>query len=296
MVKEKNFFKGFEKKHSHLVCVDSDGCVMDTMDIKHFRCFGPEMVKEWGLDQEKEKLLAAWNRVNLYSMTRGVNRFKALYLVLKEYENENGEGEGKIEGLEDLKKWIETSPSLSNEKLKEAGERQNSIFLKKACRWSETVNRKIEQLPQEVKQPFDGVKHALERIHREADVVVVSSANPEAVRDEWQHWGLLEYVDMVLAQDAGSKAKCIERMLSYGYNRENVLMVGDAPGDLEAARMNAVCFYPILTGRETESWERLEEEEISHFLKGQYAGNSQQEYIRRFEANLGGGTSEQRKA
>ena len=24
-----------------LLCVDSDGCAMDTMNIKHFRCFGP---------------------------------------------------------------------------------------------------------------------------------------------------------------------------------------------------------------------------------------------------------------
>lgn len=41
----------FEKKHDYLICVDSDGCAMDTMDIKHFRCFGPCMVEEWGLEQ-----------------------------------------------------------------------------------------------------------------------------------------------------------------------------------------------------------------------------------------------------
>ena len=39
--------KAFNKSKDFLICVDSDGCIMDTMDIKHFKCFGPCMVKEW---------------------------------------------------------------------------------------------------------------------------------------------------------------------------------------------------------------------------------------------------------
>ncbi len=46
----------FEKKSKWLVCVDSDGCAMDTMDIKHFRCFGPRMVDEWGLSAWEEEI------------------------------------------------------------------------------------------------------------------------------------------------------------------------------------------------------------------------------------------------
>ena len=41
----------FVKKKRYLICVDSDGCAMDTMDVKHIRCFGPCMVKEWGLEE-----------------------------------------------------------------------------------------------------------------------------------------------------------------------------------------------------------------------------------------------------
>lgn len=32
-------------------------------------------------------------------------------------------------------------------------------------------------------------------------------------------------------------------------------MVGDAPGDRDAAEKNGVRFYPILVGHEGESWE-----------------------------------------
>jgi len=43
-------FDTFEKKHDYLVCVDSDGCAMDTMNCKHIHCFGPCMVTEWALE------------------------------------------------------------------------------------------------------------------------------------------------------------------------------------------------------------------------------------------------------
>ena len=66
----------FKPTQNYLICVDSDGCAMDTMDIKHFRCFGPCMVKEWNLEPWAKPILQRWNQINLYTMTRGINRFK----------------------------------------------------------------------------------------------------------------------------------------------------------------------------------------------------------------------------
>lgn len=50
-----NIIEKYVKKKEYLVCVDSDGCAMDTMDVKHFRCFGPCMIREWRLEQWKEE-------------------------------------------------------------------------------------------------------------------------------------------------------------------------------------------------------------------------------------------------
>ena len=80
----------FVPKHDFLICVDSDGCAMDTMDVKHYRCFGPCMVDEWGLEEWREPILRRWNDVNLYTMTRGVNRFKALAICLDEISRQIG--------------------------------------------------------------------------------------------------------------------------------------------------------------------------------------------------------------
>ena len=102
--------KIFQKQKDFLVCVDSDGCAMDTMDIKHFRCFGPCMVEEWGLEAWEKPILDRWNEINLYTMTRGINRFKGLALALTEIDKQYT----PIEGVEELAAWAENAPELSN--------------------------------------------------------------------------------------------------------------------------------------------------------------------------------------
>ena len=96
-----SIFDSFEKKHDYLVCVDSDGCVMDTMNCKHFHCFGPCMVTEWGLEEWKDEILDRWNVINLFSMTRGINRFKGLAMAL-----------GEIKDLAELRQVVRNSEAV----------------------------------------------------------------------------------------------------------------------------------------------------------------------------------------
>ncbi len=262
--------------------MDSDGCAMDTMDIKHIRCFGPCMVEKWGLEQWKEEILSRWNEINLYTMTRGINRYKGLSMALQEIDKKYR----PIEDLDTLVRWAETSPELSNGAIQAAIEEKDSISLKKALSWSKAVNASINQLSEEEKRPFAGVKEALARAHEKADVAIVSSANLDAVLEEWERFGLLEHTDIVLAQDAGSKAYCIGELLKAGYTKEHVLMCGDAPGDLDAAEQNGVFYYPILVRREKESWEEFREKAVDMLLEGNYGGAYQQEKINAFLENL----------
>ena len=69
-------FNDFVKRKEFLVCVDSDGCAIDSMNIKHFNCFGPCMVKRWDLFEWETEILSRWNEVNLFTLTRGIIRFK----------------------------------------------------------------------------------------------------------------------------------------------------------------------------------------------------------------------------
>lgn len=275
----------YQKKKDFLVCVDSDGCAMDTMDIKHFRCFGPCMVDEWQLHQWQEAILDRWNEVNLYTMTRGINRFKGLALALTEVN----EKYCHIEGVEALAHWAQTSPELSNDALeREIASCENNAVFQKALAWSKAVNKNIQSLPESQIQPFAGAREALAFAHERADVAIVSSANLGAVLEEWEKHGLLPHTDIVLAQNAGSKAHCIAELLKKGYDPHKVLMCGDAPGDLQAAESNGVFFYPILVRSEAESWAEFMQEGFDRLLDGSYGADYQAYKKEQFLKNLGG--------
>ena len=277
-----NILEQFNKKKNFLICIDSDGCAIDTMDIKHIKCFGPCMVTEWNLEEWKEPILESWNEVNLYTLTRGINRFKGLAVALTEINDKYI----KIEGLDEFLKWTEETLELSNESLEAELEKTNNICIKRALEWSKAVNKSIDLLSDDEKCPFEGVKEAIIAAKKIADIAIVSSANEKAVLDEWSHNGLLENVDIVLTQNIGSKAYCISKLIEKGYDRTKVLMVGDALGDLKAAESNEVSFYPIMVKKEKESWSRFTKEALEKFIGNSYSGEYQEKVIDEFKENL----------
>lgn len=277
-------FDSFDRKHDFLVCVDSDGCVMDTMSCKHFHCFGPCVVSVWGLERWRVPILERWNQMNLFRMTRGIDRFRALAAVLSEVDERNT----PIAGLEALRAWVENAEALSDEGLKaaiaETPEGEGRQCLEQALAWSRAVDISVGQLPDELKQPFAGAKEGLAAAHDLADVAVLSDPGWESTAEEWSRHGLLEHTDVLLDRD---KAHSIAWLLSFGYPPDHVLMVGDAPGDHEAAEMNGVWFYPILVSREAESWQELKDVALEK-LRGLDYADYQPEKDRQFLTSLGG--------
>lgn len=277
-----NILDNFNKQKDFLICIDSDGCAIDTMDIKHIKCFGPCMVTEWNLEEWKEPILERWNEVNLYTLTRGINRFKGLAVALIEIN----EKYITIEGLDEFVRWTEETKELSNESLEVEIEKTNNICLKKALEWSKSVNKSIDLLSDDEKCPFEGVKEAIILAKKVADIAIVSSANEKAVLDEWNKHGLLENVDIVLTQNIGSKSYCINKLIAKGYSINNVLMVGDALGDLKAAEENEALYYPIMVRKEKESWIRFSKEALERFTSNSYYGEYQEKVIAEFKENL----------
>lgn len=278
--------EGYVKKKNYLVCVDSDGCAMDTMDVKHKKCFGPCLVETWNLDKWRGAVLKRWNEINLYSQTRGINRFKALVKILREIDD----AFTPIEGIEQLENWVKSAKELSNSALKDAIAKEGGVCLENALTWSENLNRRIESLADGDKLPFNGVSRTLEKLHAEADVAVISSANGGAVKEEWTRCRLIEHTDALLTQEYGSKAHCIGELKNgCGYEPDKILMVGDAVGDYDAARENGVLFFPVLVGRESLSWSELGGEGLERLLNGTYKGEYAEELYDKFIANFESG-------
>ena len=274
----------------YLVCVDSDGCVFDNMELKHKECFCPATVNVWGLQSVSRYAREAAEFVNLYSKTRGMNRFPA---VVRTLELLGARREARERGyvcpdLTALKKWIEETDSLSAKGIREYAEAHGGDMdpiLATAARWSAEVDENIERIVHGV-APLPGVKEAFTELAQFADIVIVSATPHEAIVREWGAQGLLEHITVVAGQELGNKKECIRKAMEGKYAAEKVLMVGDAPGDHAASEGNGVLFYPIVPGQEVESWSRLRSEAANKFHAGVYAGAYMEDMLEQFDAVL----------
>lgn len=143
---------------------------------------------------ERKEALEAWNEVNLYSSTRAVNRFKGLALTLQKMG---------IDDWEPIAEWTKRETALSNATL----EKETHPALKRALKWSLAVNEAIGKMP--VSLPFPNAGETIKEMADEADIIVVSSTNPEALKAEWGNAGLLPYVSEILSHKDGSKKNAL---------------------------------------------------------------------------------------
>lgn len=276
-----SLFTTYQKTKNVLICVDSDGCAMDTMDLKHFKAFGPELLPVFHLEAYKEDLLPLWNNLNLYQKTRGINRFKGLLMILEMAKEKNW----LEDDLTPLKSWVDTTSELSKPSLEKEIKKNDCPILRKSLDWSLNVNKTITEIKHEG-IPYTGVKIALAEIEKRADVAVVSSANGEALENEWREHELDQHIKILLGQEAGTKAECIRSLLTKGYELDNSLMVGDSPGDLDAALENHIGFFPIIVGKEKESWIELQSTGLENLISGNFIGAYQDQLIKSFKDSL----------
>src|ERR1700729_90303 len=82
MIDSAHALRSFKPAHEFFIGIDSDGCVFDSMEIKHKECFTPMFIKHFQLQAVSKYARETWDFVNLYSKTRGANRFPALSRAL----------------------------------------------------------------------------------------------------------------------------------------------------------------------------------------------------------------------
>ena len=272
----------FQRKKDFLVCIDSDGCAMDTMNLKHYRAFGPELVKIFGLQAHAEPILHYWNKVNLFSKMRALNRFKGFFEVCRYIDKHFT----SVEGLETYEHFLQSGGQLSNEGIRQAYQNTGHPIFALAEQWSVNVNKTIAAIPLEDRIPFPHVYETIELIHAAADIAVVSSAHNAAVTAEWEQAGLTKFVNGIFTQEHGNKKQVIGSLKQTGgYKDGCMLKIGDAPGDLQAAQSNTISFYPIIPEKEAESWILFKDTYLPLFVAGRYAEH-EQTLIARFYSEL----------
>jgi phosphoglycolate phosphatase-like HAD superfamily hydrolase len=279
--------KEFAGSRDFFIGIDSDGCVFDTMEVKHKECFIPNIIKHYGLAAISKYVREAAEFINLYSRHRGINRFPGLVLTL-DLVAERAEvlrRRPHIPALAGLRDWVGRETTLSNPALSAEVQATGDADLAAALAWSVAVNRTIGELVIDV-PPFPFVRESLQSMQGIADVMVVSATPGEALVREWDEHGLRPLVSLIAGQEMGSKREHLALAAVGRYGPEKILMVGDAPGDFKAAEANGVLFYPIDPGAEERSWQRFFEEALPRFFAGTYAGDYMAAQVARFQALL----------
>lgn len=273
----KEFFIGF----------DSDGCVFDTMEIKQKECFCPNYIKYFDLQSVSKYAREIWEFVNLYSKTRGVNRFLALIEafrlleVRKEVLNRNY----KAADISSLINWTEKETKLGNPTLEKYAAEVNDPFISLCLKWSLDVNREIGEMVHGI-SPFPFFMESIEKIQNKADAIVVSQTPVEALEREWKENNIQGFVRVIAGQEYGTKTEHLKYAAKGKYDDDKILMIGDAPGDLKAAMANGVLFFPINPDNEEKSWENFYNEGIERFFNGNFKGDYQDRLMKEFEEYL----------
>lgn len=274
------------EKKPFLVCIDSDGCAFDTMEIKHKECFCPAYIEYFGLQAVSKYARDAWDFANLYSRYRGIHRLLALLKALDVLAERREVQERNFTPpvLTELRSYIQQGRPLSNAGLQAyLEEHPDAQDIRTTLDWSVEVNERVGRMVHGV-PPFPHMRESLEKLSQHADIVIVSATQQLALEREWSEHQLLPMVRAVKGQESGNKREIIAS-LRGDYAPDHVLMIGDAPGDLEAARANDALFYPICPDQEAESWAAFDAC-MDAFLTGRYAGAMEAEQIAHFETLL----------
>src|SRR5881296_725881 len=246
--------RDFKPATEFFIGIDSDGCIFDSMEIKHKECFTPMFIKHFQLQAVSKYARECWDFVNLYSKTRGANRFPALVRALTLLaERPEVQARGvRVASTRALEEWISRETKLGNATLAAEVQRGNGE-LEQVKTWSDAVNRAIEDLVHGV-PPFPLVRESLEKVHGLADAMCISQTPAEALKREWAEHGLDRFVRIIAGQEMGTKAEHLKLAAKDKYAPFHILMIGDAPGDYNAARRNGALFFPINPGSEENSW------------------------------------------
>ncbi len=269
------------------VGLDSDGCVVDTMAAKQHGFLQPMLVETLGLEAQREAYFACADFVNLHSEYRGITRFRAIFLSLTFFNRHpavRAAGFPPVP-LADLEAFVESGLPQSSDALEGWLRTHPSELLGRLLRWSHAVNAAILGSGT-VFPAYEGAREALRRMRGRSETGIVSQSPERVLRQDWEAHGLLTFVDHVAGQEVGDKVAQLTALTDGRFPRDRVLMVGDAFGDLRAARAFGCRFYPILPGREETSWTRFNDEVYPAFAEGAYSPEHEAALVADFSAAL----------
>ena len=280
-------FADFSPEKDFIVFIDSDGCTFDTLEIQQKECFCPAFINHYGLQPISKFARETWEFVTLYSVHRGVNRFQAAVTVLDYLRERNAiiSRNFKVPAVEGLRAWLAQEPIPALPALKNALAAGDNGDLETAYTWALDVDEAISKIVRNV-PPFPYSGESLREMRASCHTVAVSSSPTKNLERQWDEYNLRAHVDISAGQEAGTKSGIIQSATRGRYKQEQMLIIGDAPSDFQAAREAGTLFFPIVPGKEEGSWQRFYQEGLDRFIRGTFTGAYAEKLTAEFHKQL----------
>lgn len=275
--------RAWKPEKEYLVCIDTDGHCLDNMSAKQMLVFHPFYMDMNGLRGIEVFFRVHCEHHNLWSTTRGCDRYLAVQATLGSLLDDP-QGKDMIDAdlIRGLKQsidgyidWINATEGVSfgiptlTQYHQDHGLDYNITRL---LSWSEAVDRSFAFTTLKMKA-FPGVRETVECLSERADILVVSGTPYNDLAEWWGSQDLLKYIKAIASKEVGKKNVHIGMAKEAGgYTDDNVIMGGDGGGDLKAAQENNALFFPTPAGKEVEAWADARGV-FDAFFDGKYRGS-----------------------
>jgi len=289
--------RSWQSEHDFLVCLDTDGHVLDNMWAKQVIVFHPHYMDMNGLRDIELYFRIHAEHHNLWADTRGCDRYVAVQLTLNSLlEDLQARQAIPTDHVKDLLNSLNGYVEFVNSSGGQKAFGIPSLFeyhkshgldynITRLLAWSEAVDRTFQFVTLTM-PPFPGVRETVQYLCERADILVVSGTPYRDLASWWQSAGLAQCVKAIAGKEMGKKTEHIRVVKEQGgYADDHVIMGGDGGGDLKAARANNALFFPTPAGREVEAWASARQT-FDAFFEGRYRGELEDEKVKVFNEVL----------
>ena len=131
-----------------------------------------------------------------------------------------------------------------------------------------------------------GAVKAIKVLKSKVDLMVISNTPLDTLNREWAENKIHSDIEYIGGQETGNKTEMLTAATKNKYENNNILIIGDSPGDLKAAKNINAHFFPIIPLNENDSWEFFLQKGYQFFLNGNFSRKFQISQINKFESIL----------
>jgi hypothetical protein len=248
-----------------LIVVESEGTVFDSLAARHRRAYLPAFVSCFSFGAGLEECATLWINAALNSRLRGQDPLVILLYSLRRLEKIHPSPRRLAAAV-----CLENLIAQRHIPLLSLAESPDGSSERLILDWLSMASSLLEDegeapcYPQ-AKLFFSLLRDAAPNVQ----VLAHSSVDEALALHEWEMAGLGDAFLRLAGRERGDFSSYLRQAIENGFDSVPLLVIGSTLKSWQAAQAVCARFYPILPGKEDDSWEFLSKEYFPSFIRGE---------------------------